>query len=540
MSLTKAFPTDFKPRKEQLDILGRAEEAWKTKKFVIVNAPTGVGKSLLAKTVANAARPIPPRIVELFETYRAFQKSQRGGYRFEEEFTEAGFNGAMALTITKSLQDQYQAAFDDLRVYKGKSNYVCDVDDELSVDIGPCVYLSGQRDECAATNRCPYYRSRNETLAAKFAALNYDLYLTLPGHVKLRQYLVCDEASELEDILVSAFSFTINYKQIKFATGQSLAPISKTNKERQLAWLNTLVDILEEVIEDYLDKLNRNPDNAANVRPKLVTAQRIHSDATKTISAWRAADYVLDEGQEHEALVPLRVNTLAGMLFETSEKVMLMSATIVDHQKFAQSLGIDENEYEYIEVPSPFDPSRSPIYVGKLKLNHKTMDSMLPTIVKHIKVLAKEHGDEKGIIHTHTNKITKYLQDHINDPRFIFREPGVSNEELIEAHEKSPGGSIVVSPSLTHGVDMKDDLARWQVIIKLPYYPLGSNRVKTLFDRDKRWYLNKMLSTLIQASGRGTRSKDDWCVTYILDGNFARVIQQAKRTLPRYFVDRVQ
>ena len=47
-----------------------------------------------------------------------------------------------------------------------------------------------------------------------------------------------------------------------------------------------------------------------------------------------------------------------------------------------------------------------------------------------------------------------------------------------------------------------------------------------------------MLTHLIQACGRGVRSKDDYCTTYILDGCVYDAILSNKSKLPTYFIDR--
>lgn len=47
-----------------------------------------------------------------------------------------------------------------------------------------------------------------------------------------------------------------------------------------------------------------------------------------------------------------------------------------------------------------------------------------------------------------------------------------------------------------------------------------------------------MLINLVQACGRGIRSKDDYCVTYILDGTVYDVILANRAKLPKYFLDR--
>jgi Rad3-related DNA helicase len=86
---------------------------------------------------------------------------------------------------------------------------------------------------------------------------------------------------------------------------------------------------------------------------------------------------------------------------------------------------------------------------------------------------------------------------------------------------------------------IKDDLARFQIIVKLPYPPLSVKRVKKLFDIDGDWYENKMLNTLVQACGRATRSKNDFSTTYILDGNVVNALKRTKNKLPVSFIDRI-
>ena len=42
------------------------------------------------------------------------------------------------------------------------------------------------------------------------------------------------------------------------------------------------------------------------------------------------------------------------------------------------------------------------------------------------------------------------------------------------------------------------------------------------------WYKSKTSNTVIQGIGRGNRYKEDWCVTYILDGCFKDLLLSTK------------
>jgi Rad3-related DNA helicase len=214
-----------------------------------------------------------------------------------------------------------------------------------------------------------------------------------------------------------------------------------------------------------------------------------------------------------------------------------MSATIIDPSNFCKTLGIDK--FKYIEAESTFDSSKAPIYANtKIKLNYNNLQSNLPKIIKQIREICNIHSNEKGIIHTQTNTITNYLKDTLSDNRVLYREPGVKNEDILEMHQNSNSPTILASPSMSYGVDLKDDLARFQIIIKAPYLPMIDKRVEKMMKLDFSWYMNKMLCSLIQACGRGVRSHKDHCVTYILDAAITEAIIKNKSKIPKYFLDR--
>ena len=168
------------------------------------------------------------------------------------------------------------------------------------------------------------------------------------------------------------------------------------------------------------------------------------------------------------------------------------------------------------------------------------MSRFLPKILSNVQDILTHHAEEKGVIHTHTHELTQYIKDNIKDPtgRLIYREPGTSNEDILEQHKDTDRHTVLISPSLTYGVDLKDELARFQIILKLPYLPLLDKRVKKLFDEDPEWYENKMLNTLVQSCGRATRHGKDWAITYILDGLSGKIIPKCKYKLPKHFIQR--
>jgi Rad3-related DNA helicase len=535
------FPENFIPSDEQVTLINDIEKAFKKgKKVVICCAPTGSGKSFIAKTLENISKPPTEKFTSLIKSYDAFKKEFDGSYSYASDCEKEEAHGTFALTITKSLQDQYARLFENTDVLKGKTNYRCDVDDNFDTELAPCTFAPKIKDQCWVENRCPYYNARNDALLSPFAVLNYKMFLALPDHVKHKNFLVCDEASELEDELIKQFSAEIIYDKLD-TYNIPYKTLITDNQQRAQTWVS-------ELAENVLIEVNNLTAKAANKKKAIPLTQpeqikynylkNLHRSLTMINTLWNQGEYIVEIDSKHVSITPLRADFLTEYIFNFADKIVLLSATIIDHKNFAKSLGI--KDYEYIEVPSSFDSAKSPIYVStKYKLNYKTLQSSLPGICEQIKQLLDHHKNDKGVIHTHSFDITSVIRDRITNDRLIFRDTNASNEDILKIHMESADPTVLVSPSLVFGVDLKDELARFQIIVKLPFLPLSSKRIKQLFEIDKEWYENKMLNSIVQASGRATRSKDDHSVTYILDGNFINVIMRAKGKLPKHFVDRI-
>ena len=148
------FPNGFTPTDKQEAILDLINDKFaNSKKFLIIQAPTGTGKSFIAKTIANASRHASEKYINLVETGDIFKTNGiDGSYVNAYVVYNEPAHGCYSLTITKTLQDQYASLFEDTSVWKGKSNYDCAIFPEFEVDTAPCSYLSKQKVECLVKN----------------------------------------------------------------------------------------------------------------------------------------------------------------------------------------------------------------------------------------------------------------------------------------------------------------------------------------------------------------------------------------------------
>ena len=241
-------------------------------------------------------------------------------------------------------------------------------------------------------------------------------------------------------------------------------------------------------------------------------------------------DFEADRKGKNNKIIarPLDTAYFAQELFfdRQADQYVLQSATIVDFKRYAEELGIEAAHT--IRRSSPFDLSRRPIYdmaVGDM--SYKEIEGSLPKIGAAVEEILKSRPNSKGLVHTGSYRVQKYLQERFTNPRCYFPGPG-EREEAIRSHFSSAEPTVLFSPSMTEGVDGRGDSLRFQIICKVPYPSLADRRIKIKADRSWEWYNYQTSKTLIQAIGRGMRSEDDWCDNFILDSGFAKFSKRAK------------
>lgn len=249
---------------------------------------------------------------------------------------------------------------------------------------------------------------------------------------------------------------------------------------------------------------------------------------------------------------PLNIASYCASIFNKCSKVLIMSATILDHISFCNSIGLLPNDVKFIRLESDFPVSNRPIH--SLRIHHLNYHNIQESevrakIAKSIDELMNVHKNHKGIIHTtsyaQNNFIIKNLSEQ-NADRLIPTDPSIPREEIVMKHINSSEPTVLISPSLYMGVDLKDDLSRFQIITKVPYPPLGDKWIeakKNSFGDEMegdKWYAWQTALRLVQAYGRSIRSSKDWATTYVLDSNFDIFIKKNIHLFPTWFLSAIQ
>jgi Rad3-related DNA helicase len=151
-----------------------------------------------------------------------------------------------------------------------------------------------------------------------------------------------------------------------------------------------------------------------------------------------------------------------------------------------------------------------------------------------IQKILEKNKEHKGIIHTSNYELSKWIKEKTKGKRLLFHD-SYTREETLKAHLTSQHPTVLVSPSMINGIDLKDEFSRFQVILKVPFPNLISTKIKKRLETNPKWYNWKSLTDLLQAYGRSIRNDEDWAETYILDECFDQILSEA--SLPHYFAE---
>lgn len=540
MNFEQYFPYES-IRPEQQYVLDQLYANWDKKKYFILQCDVGTGKSGIAKTVANWCE------------------------------------NAFIITETKQLQQQYVDDFShesNMVSIKGKANYQCNRNGRLNCENGPCTLRrTSVKPPCMAT--CKYYTLRSKAINSPIVLTSYAYIFRAfdcAGFWKPRELMVFDECHLLEDQLINFATFEINPEFLdrqyglfdddsdrsdlmeKFSEeGWTPNNKSKFNKvfflvtEKRKELFDMMKDELggekpEDLDEDALDVLSKTHKLYYDI-DKLYKKMSLFFGAKKE-------DWIIAPNTTDGALcfTPLNVDLLFHKFCDTwASKFIFMSATILDTEGYIKELGISPEECLVIKMESSFDPEKSPIYYMPCgSMNYESIDESLHTACSAINFLLSKKPNEKGIIHTGNYKVAERIWNNNseiskdNHDRLLMRATKeITNQNLLKVHERAEN-TVLLSPSMTTGVDLKDDLSRFQIVVKMPFSSLADPRIKKKSTINSNWYTCQMLKTLIQACGRSTRSVDDFSATYILDSSFKYWVTRYKKWLPESFLKRIK
>ena len=503
----------------------------KNKRYVILEAGTGVGKSAIGLTVARY----------LNRHMSAYEDIVGGSY---------------FLTTQKILQEQYEKDFGSGKgpmcsLYSA-SNYRCGHHKKNDCKTSQQMLRTEKKGAAFfkhCMTSCHYKNKKKEFLESPESITNFNYFITestYSGKITPRKLLVVDEAHNAENVLSNFVEVSISQyfcdKLIKCKWPEKVTPVNFVKWVRNVYYPALQIKVTH--FEQQIEKMG--------LKSRLEELRTISMKFDMLSSHAKKLDQFLKDYTPDNCVMELEESAKRGYkkvvyrgidvynfaedyLFRLGQKVLLMSATVLDPNSFATSLGISEEECEIIRIPSPFPVENRPIFQSTIgSMSSSQIQYSLPKLKSAVEAILEEHKGQKGIIHCHTYKIANFLKRSIKSKRLLSH--GSDNRDaVLEKHIRSKSDTVLLSPSMTEGVDLKGDLSKFQIICKIPYPYLGDPIVKKRMNKNKGWYALQTAKSIVQSCGRSIRNKEDEAVTYILDNDWHNFFRKNKNIFPEDF-----
>ena len=405
------------------------------------------------------------------------------------------------------------------------------------------------------TDSCSYYLQKYEALVAPHSLWNYHAFFQIMKFNKKlfedyldRKVSIFDEAHKIEDQIIQFVGFDIFAGQITECNLNSekydftdLDSMIKLTDDMAFSYAKQIKDIKDSTIFqnnpdfELITRLERRYDKSAQAKIDIMGDKDnfIVNDPMKDLNGnFRTI-----------SVKPIDVSKFAKTFFETEYQIF-MSATI-NKQSFCENMGFDKDEVAFVDTPkSPFPIEHRQIDLLNIRrLSYGSTEEDELEVIKTIDRILDEHSTERGLILTSSiprcQKILRFLSPK-NTRRIRIchstNKDGKTQDEVISEHASDPTG-VLLSSSLWEGVDLKDDLSRFQIIAKVPYPNYKEKRTKAKMDKFPLWYTSQTLTKLLQGFGRSIRSNDDWAKTYVLDTAVNNVFFKAQQMIPKAYYD---
>ncbi len=517
------------------------------KRIVVLQAPTGSGKSLIGRTVAM------------------------------------NHSSSYLLTPLISLQEQYDKDFSpDVKLFKGKAHYNCalveqEIGEEVPVEGHWCQGDSDrakkQRKRCKEERLCHYYNARQDASEADCALMNFTGFIawmelrgsTVETLFDKRELHVIDEAHKIEETCRSYLEFKLNRDYIrKYADAVShLFPDQRSSEAQIRSFVDKLRGLVwNQIVSRYIRHGGtRRPGEDALEFVAYVMAEmdedlEMKKDLKQHVSYFTKIEKYLSRndyavGLNKEGDLVVQPTNVAWFIEDQvlGDFTLMMSATIP--QDLILTMGFNEEEVAYIELDSTFPKENRPIFLtpagnmnGAYKKSQEEKDTILVNACSITERILEKFPNNKGIIHVNSystvNEIAAYMKQFhtFTHGRMIFQQSGGTRDAL-EQHAQSAEPTILVTPAMKEGVDLKEDLSRVQIIWKCPYPSLADPAMKALSNSNPAWYKAQTLANFMQMYGRSIRSEKDWAKTYILDQALIDFLRQQYRKIPRYISEAI-
>jgi len=593
--ITAHLPGGGESREGQRQMVAAVAAAFSRKEHAIIEAGTGVGKSLAylvpaamsgrRVVVATATKNLQdqlatkdaPTVAEVATRTKVAVLKGKNNYLCRNRALATGGGSQLSFddgsSVPKGVADQMR------RVLAWAEETETGDRDELSFEIDPRAWrgLSVTPQECLGRAQCPQGHNCFHELAKDRAAessiviVNTHLYaahlasgsMLLPAH----EYVVFDEAHEVQDIFASLLGTSLNASRLRafVAVAKPLLGSSFADTASDLAASADRLATILEIQYDARDLTGLGPDaqreieTAATLTTRLIEVLR----TTQTAGAEDEARKIRTLGpgvhlsndlarvahpQKGELLylsrrdreIDLEVNLVdvGPRLHDDlwgNVTAVLTSATIPD--SLPAQLGLADVRIE--SFASPFDyPHHSLLYVpsGFPGRNEAGAEA---AIIDELVTLIEAAGGRTLALFTNRavmNRVAQAVEGRITTP--VLVQGTLSRQRIIELFRASAEASLFAVTSFWQGIDVPGHSLSLVTIDRLPFSvpndPLLKARQELSTNPFFEVDLPRATMLLAQGVGRLIRNRSDRGVVAVLDTRLAeaRYRSQLFKKLP--------
>jgi len=438
---------------------------------------------------------------------------------------------AVVLTATKGLQDQCLREFASMGLVdqRGRDNYAYPPDPTLSCESGPC--MGGIACALRGTG-CPYDAAVTQFNRARIAVTNYAWWLACAGNPKIvtPELLILDEAHDAPAQLENVLAFQLSDADIRVhLTPPPDTPVDEFFADEAWAmWARHAHATLAQRAQGLQDQARQTRGNV-RIAKLLRTTQTLMRNMALLGTAGPECLWVYERVNAPGGWIfnPLHPAQFAErVLFQSVPDVLLTSGTMTP--KTLHTLGLTPTNTDYQDYPSPFDPTRAPIYqwTTGIRWDHRTDAQDVRYMIAMMDNAIGRRLDRKGIIHSVSYARQRQILDNSQHVAVMVhnqrRQKGDNTQDtaaapVIAAFKAAPPPCVLASPTVTTGWDFPGSECEYQIICKLPFPDASARIMRARAKADPEYAAHLCAVELQQMCGRGMRGPTDQCETLIMD-----------------------
>ncbi|MFB6166103.1 MAG: ATP-dependent DNA helicase, partial [Haloarculaceae archaeon] len=310
---------------------------------VLVRAPTGSGKSLLARAIAGCAR--------------------RAGEAEAHESIGAYYTTPQVSQLDDVAGDPL---LEDLNVIRGKNNYSCILPGETDTPVNQAPCARERAFDCQVKHRCPYFSDRSIASNRNVAAMTLAYFMQTAGSDVFgkRDVVVVDEAHGLAEWAEMYATIDLSPRTVPVWSG--VEPPAIDGLDDAEGYAEQVMRICSRRQEELRGNVELEPDEVAE-RDRL----------TELISElqWFLEDYrnpesnttwVVDQPDGGGGAVTIKPMNpeqyLKHTVWDRGNTFALLSATILNKDAFCAGAGLDPDRVALVEVEHTFPVENRPLY----------------------------------------------------------------------------------------------------------------------------------------------------------------------------------